>query len=121
MSSTIDVNVLLYAADESSPFNAQAAELVRRLAQGPELLYLFWPVLIGYLRMSTHSAIFDRPLSNEVATQNVADLLDLPHARAVGESDAFWQSYGAATSGMVVTGNLVGDAHLVALILENGV
>jgi toxin-antitoxin system PIN domain toxin len=121
MSSTIDVNVLLYASDESSSFHAKATGLVERLARGPDLLYLFWPVVMGYLRMSTHSAIFPRPLSVEIATGNVAQLLALPHTRTVGEGDDFWQVYGAVTSGGVVRGNLVSDAHLVALMVEHGV
>lgn len=121
MSSTLDVNVLLYASDESSAFHARAVELVRRLAEGPELLYLFWPVLMGYLRISTHPAIFPRPLSVAAATGNVEQLLALRHARAAGEQPDFWQIYRATTSGTVVAGNLVPDAHLVALMRENGV
>ncbi len=121
MSSTVDVNVLLYSSDESSPFHAKATGLVERLAEGPELLYLFWPVLLGYLRISTHSAIFPRPLSVEIATKNIEQLLDLPHARTAGEREDFWRMYRAATSGAVVAGNLVPDAHLVALMRENEV
>lgn len=121
MSATIDVNILLYASDESSAFHAKAAELVERLARGPDLLYLFWPVVMGYLRMSTHSAIFPRPLSVEIATGNVGQLLALPHTRSVGEGDDFWQVYGEVATGTVVRGNLVSDAHLVALMVEHGV
>ena len=121
MSSTVDINVLVYSSDESSPFHAKAAALITRLSEGPDLLHLFWPVLIGYLRIATHSAIFPRPLAVVVAMKNIEDLLALPHARATGEGDQFWPMYKATTSGMVVTGNLVSDAHLVALMRENGV
>lgn len=121
MSSTIDVNVLLYSSDESSPFHAKATDLLKRLAEGPEILYLFWPVLLGYLRVGTHSAIFPRPLSVETATKNIEQLLDLPHARTTGEHDDFWRTYTATTSNAVVAGNLVPDAHLVALMRENEV
>ena len=121
MSATIDANILLYASDESSAFHAKAGELLDRLARGPDLVYLFWPVLMSYLRMSTHPAIFTRPLSVDIATMNIEQLLGLPHARAVGEGDDFWHVYGAVTAGAVVRGNLVSDAHLVALMRENGV
>jgi predicted nucleic acid-binding protein len=47
MSSAVDINVLLYASDESSSFHAKALDLVDRLARGPELIYLFWPVVMG--------------------------------------------------------------------------
>lgn len=121
MSATVDVNVLLYSSDESSSFHAKALELVERLARESELLYLFWPVVMGYLRVATHSAIFPRPLSLEAAIANVEQLLTLPHVRATGESDGFWRVYRAMTSGMVVRGNLVPDAHLASLMRENGV
>jgi hypothetical protein len=121
MSSTVDVNVLLYSSDESSVFHARARELIERLAAGTELLYLFWPVLIGYVRMATHPAIFPRPLSPDAATSNVEQLLLRPHTRTSGEGEGFWQSYRATTSGIVVRGNLVTDAHLVALMRESGV
>ena len=121
MSSTLDVNVLLYASDDSSPFHDRAHELLERLARGPELLYMFWPVLMGYLRMATHPAIFPRPLPVEHATANVEALLGLSHVRSAGERDDFWPAFTAATAGMVVRGNLVPDAHLVALMRENEV
>lgn len=121
MSSTVDVNVLLYSSDESSPFHAKAIDLIARLAKGPEILYLFWPVLMGYVRMATHSAIFPRPLAVGTATKNVDQLLALPHARTPGEGEGFWGLYKATTAGMVVAANLVPDAHLVALMRESGV
>ena len=121
MSATVDVNVLLYASDESSSFHTKATELLERLARGPDLLYLLWPVLMGYLRLATHPAIFPRPLPVETATANVSQLLGLPHARALREGDDFWRMYSAVTSGVVVRGNLVSDAHLVALMRENGI
>ena len=121
MSSTLDVNVLLYASDESSPFHDRARELVERLVRGPELVYVFWPVLMGYLRMATHPAIFPTPLPVGDATANVEALLAVPHVRSAGERDTFWPAYTLATAGMVVRGNLVTDAHLVALMRENEV
>lgn len=121
MSATIDVNVLLYASDESSAFYVKAKELIARLARGADLIYLFWPVLMGYLRLSTHPAVFRRPLSVDAAMNNVEQLLALPQARSAGEGARFWSVYQATTAGLVVRGNLVPDAHLASLMRENGV
>lgn len=121
MSSTVDVDVLLHASDESSPFHAKALDLIERLALGPDLFHLLWPTVLGYLRIATHPAIFPRPLSVEQATGNVEQLLALSHVRTAGEGDDFWRVYKATTSGMVVRGNLVPDAHLVSLMRANGV
>lgn len=121
MSAALDVNVLVYASDRSSAFHGKALALVERLARGPELLYLFWPVIMGYLRIATHPAIFARPLSPEAAVSNIQQLVARAHTRCPGEGEQFWRTYGATTAPLVVRGNLVPDAHLVSLMRENGV
>jgi hypothetical protein len=121
VSFAIDANVLLYASDAASPFHERASAFLQRCAEGPELLYLPWSVAMAYLRIATHPVIFERPLSPDEATGNLEALLQRPHVRTLGEGDGFWDAYRRVTSGLVVRGNLVPDAHLVALLLESGV
>lgn len=121
MTYTIDANILLYASDRDSPFHERAVALVDELALGPELVHLFWPTVMGYLRVATHPAVFQRPLSHADARANVQALLELPHVQASGEGDAFWHRFTDVADDVAPTGNLVPDAHLVALMLENGV
>ena len=121
MSYTVDVNVLLYASDEASPRHAGARELVERMARGPEIAYLFWPTVMAYLRLATHPAVFARPLPFAAAVGNVGQLLARPHVQAPGEQDRFWDRYLEVANDAAPGGNLVPDAHLVALMLENGV
>ena len=120
MSSTVDANVLVYAANTADPLNQPAAALVSRLAAGPELVYLFWPTLLGFLRIVTHPGILPRPLAPRDAMHNVEALLDRPHVRAPGEADGFWPLYRAA-AGDQARGNDVPDAHLAALMRQHGV
>lgn len=121
MSATIDANVLLYASDTSSPHHDPARAFLRRITTGPDLTYLFWPVIMSYLRIATHSAIFERPLDPKAATQNVANLLLFPHIQTESEGERFWDLWQTSTAEMSVRGNLVPDAHLVALMREHGV
>lgn len=121
MSYTVDANVLLYASDESSPWHGAARAVVERLARGPDIAYLFWPTVMAYLRIATHPAIFDRPLSGTEAIRNVEQLLDRPHVQVPGEQDGFWDRYREVARDARPSGNLVADAHLVALMVENGV
>ena len=121
MSQTLDVNVLLYAADESSPRHGEARRVVEALAAGPEIAYLFWPTIMAYLRISTHPAIFEKPLPTRDALANIDALLSRPHVRAPGEQPEFWRRYRSVAADASPTGNLVPDAHLVALMLENEV
>jgi len=121
VSYTLDANVLLFASDESSPHHAAAAAFVERMAAGPELAYLFWPTTMAYLRIATHPSIFSRPLSPRRAVENVQALLDLPHVHSPGEQDRFWARFRDVVRDAQPAGNLVPDAHLVALMIENGV
>ena len=121
MSVTLDANVLLYASDAASPRHKRARELLEAVAAGPQLTYLFWPTIMAYLRIATHPAVFDRPLPAGAAIDNIEALLSRPHVRAPGEQPAFWPRYRAVASDAAPTGNLVPDAHIVALMLENEV
>lgn len=121
MSVTVDANVLLYASDSSSPFHPRARATLEALARGPEIVYLFWPTLMAYLRIATHPAVFREPLSGAQAIANVEALLSRPHVRAPGEGDRFWDLFREMAGEPPVSGNLVPDAHLVALMREHGV
>ena len=121
MTAAVDANVLVYASDESSSFHDRAIGLLEALATGPELVYLFWPVALGYLRIATHPAIFQRPLSATEAMANVEDLVSRPHVRTGGEAEVFWNIYRTVTGATPVRGNLVPDAHIVALMRQHGV
>jgi hypothetical protein len=120
MSATVDANVLVYASNQRDPVHAQAIELVTRLADGPDLLYLFWPVVLGYLRIVTHPAILQKPLTAREATANAEALLQRPHVRTPGEADGFWELF-RQTSRDLARGNDVPDIHLIALMRQHGV
>lgn len=121
MSATIDANVLLYASDTTSRFHRAAKAFLESVAQGPELLYLFWPTVMSYLRIATHPAVFDSPLRPEEAMANVGALLSLPHVQSPGEGDRFWARFLEVADEAEPRGNLIPDAHVVALMRENGV
>ena len=121
MSVTVDANVLLYASDEESRFNQRATELVGELAAGPGIVHLFWPTVIAYLRLATHPAVFSRPLPREEAIANVESLVGLAHIQTPGEVDRFWPTYRDVANDADARGNVVSDAHLVALMVQNGV
>lgn len=120
MSASVDANVLIYAANEDDPANGAARALIERLAAGPDLLYLFWPTLMAYLRITTNSRALRRPLTPDKAVENVDGLLRLPHVVAGTEGRSFWQTY-LDSGGATFRGNLVPDAHLAALMRDNGV
>jgi uncharacterized protein len=120
VSATLDVNILIYASNSADPAHEAARELVDRLAAGPDLLYLFWPTLTGYLRIGTHAAMLPRPLTPREALANVSELLALPHVRSPGEAEGFWELF-RATAGSALRGDDLPDAHLATLMRQHGV
>lgn len=120
MSVTVDTNVLLYAANADDEAHRVARELLERLARGPDLLYLFWPTIMGFLRIATHPAIFADPYTPEQAGTAIAALLERPNVHTPGEHDGFWKLY-RSTADAQTRANHVPDAHLAALMRQHGV
>jgi uncharacterized protein len=120
LSVTVDTNVLLYASNADDELHERARELVDGLARGPELLYLFWPTIMGFLRIATHPAIFPSPASPEQAGAAISALFERPTVRTEAEDGGFWDAY-RATAGNDTRGNHVPDAHLAALMRRHGV
>ena len=121
MSYSLDVNLLLYASDVSSPFHEKARGFLEACMNRRDVLYLSWPTLMGYLRIATHPSVFDEPLTPEEAMANVETLLGLSNTRCLVEEEGFWESYRATAGDTAVRGNLVPDAHLAALLRLHGI
>lgn len=121
MTATLDVNVLVYAADERSSRHDRARSFLDDVARSTSLTYLFWPVLIGYVRIITHPRIIDAPLSPEEAMQDIEGLISRPQIVTPGEGDHFWSIFRNVASEVRPRATLVPDAYLVALMREHGV
>jgi len=121
MSFGIDVNILLYASDESGPLHQKATSFLEQCATGREVFCLAWITIMSYMRMATHPAIFERPLTHDQAARNIENLLNLPHCRVIGEEEGFWHTYRQVTSDVPTRGNLVPDVHLASILLGHGI
>jgi toxin-antitoxin system PIN domain toxin len=120
LSATVDTNILLYAANVDDEVHSQARELLERLARGPDMLYLFWPTIMGFLRIATHPAIFPAPMAPAEAIEAMTALHERPKVRAPGEQMGFWELYLLA-AGQDTRANHVPDAQLAALMRQHGV
>ncbi len=120
MSATVDTNVLLYAANADDEAQTVARQLLERLAGGPDLFYLFWPTIMGFLRIATHPSIFPDPYTPEQAIAAITGLIDRPNVRIGSEREGFWEMY-RSTANHQTRGNHVPDAYLAALMRQHGV
>lgn len=120
MSVTVDANILVYASNRDDSAHDAANRLMNRLGEGPELVCLFWPAIMGYLRIATNPSIIRRPLAFSDAVANVAAFLERPHVRTETETDDFCRLL-KSFSDDHPRGNDVPDTHLAALMRLHGV
>jgi toxin-antitoxin system PIN domain toxin len=116
----VDANVLVYATDGDAPLHERAREwLLAAFARG-EAIGFAWVVLLAFVRLSTHVAVFPRPLTPEQAVDLVDLWLRQPAAVLVEPG----RRHPSLLRGLLLesgtAGNLVNDAHLAALALEHG-
>jgi toxin-antitoxin system PIN domain toxin len=121
LTGALDVNLLLYASDHSSPFHEGSSAFLSQVVTSREVFCLTWPTVMAYLRIATHPSVFRSPLVPAEAMRNVSVLLASPYCRVLSEEEGFWQVYQRVAAALPVRGNLVGDAHLVALMLQHDV
>jgi uncharacterized protein len=116
-----DVNLLLYAADESSSHCARARSWLEQTLSGTEEIGFAWPALLGFIRISTNPAAFASPLSTAEAFEFVDSWLGAPVATVVHPSERHASHLRELLESIGSTaGNLTTDAHLAALAIEHG-
>lgn len=116
----VDANVLLNAVNERAPEHTAAREWLGAALGASEAVAFAWTVLLAFLRLSTHPAVFPRPLSPAQAAAVVERWLESPSAVTVEPTRRHLALLGGLLERAGTAGNLVGDAHLAALALEHG-
>ncbi|CAN5208103.1 hypothetical protein BH24PSE2_BH24PSE2_01950 [soil metagenome] len=118
----VDTNVLVYAADEDSPFHSACRSWVEHRRARPDAWYITWAICYEFLRVATHPRVMRRPWNAPAAWSFVAALLTAPglgillatqrHAEVAAEVIAELPH---------LAGNLLHDAHTAILMREHGI
>lgn len=77
----VDLNILLYAHDTTSRFHIPALKWWESVMSGAEPVGLCWPVIAGFIRITTNPRVFRSPYSVTEATSTVAVWLGHPTIR----------------------------------------
>ena len=117
----LDTNVLVAAHRLDAPAHAASFKLIEGLALGARPFGLFWPSLYEFLRVVTHHRVFDPPTSVEKALAAIDEFISLPAVRVLSETERHAEVLHEVLRASPVAGNLLHDAHLVALAIEHGV
>ncbi len=116
----VDANVLLHAVNERSREHVTARDWLHGALNGTEAVAFAWTVTLAFLRISTHPAVFPRPLSPGQAADTVEQWLEAPVAVTIEPTARHLPLLRGMLEQEGTAGNLVGDAHLAALALEHG-
>ena len=63
----VDVNLLIYAVNQDSPYHDKAKSWLETAVSGTETVGLPWIVLLAFLRLTTRPGLFQKPLSVDAA------------------------------------------------------
>jgi toxin-antitoxin system PIN domain toxin len=117
----VDTNILVFAHREELAKHERARGRLEELATGDEPWYLPIFCLAEFVRVVTHPRLFDPPSTREEALGALNALLPSPSLSVLYPGQRWWPIFQEAATEARVAGNLVFDAAIVALCLENGV
>ena len=115
-----DINLLLYAHNPRATHHQKAFQWWNQCLQGNEGVALAWVVILGFVRITTHPRVFERPMTVAAAAGRVEEWLTLPHIHLVHPAQTHFQTWSALLQQIGTAGNLTTDAHLAALAIERG-
>jgi toxin-antitoxin system PIN domain toxin len=115
-----DVNLLVYAVDQSSRHHARVRPWLEQTLSGTEEVGFAWMVLLGFLRISTNPLAFGETLSPDRALEFIDSWLGSPVATTVHPNKGHANRLRDLLAPVGTAGNLTNDAHLAALAIEHG-
>lgn len=113
-----DVNLLIYAYDSRSSFHSLAKIWWEGLLNGDREVGLVWPVVRGFLRLTTHRAYAEEPLSVDVAQGYVDSWLQRKIVSTVEAGPEHWRIFSQVLQESRVSGALISDAVLATFAIE---
>jgi uncharacterized protein len=116
----IDANLLVYAYHGQSAEHAASREWLEAALSGTEPVRLAWMTIWAFLRISTSSRIFKRPMSAAEAGDAVSSWLEQANVQVLEPEDRHWDILRDLIRKGQASGPLMMDAALAALAIEHG-
>lgn len=116
----VDVNLLLYAYDNTSRFHAVAKPWWEDALSQPVPVGLPWATLLAFLRITTNPRVLTNPMDIAEATEHVDSWLQRPMTHLVHPTERHWEILHSLLTSTRSPANYVPDAHLAALAIEHG-
>ena len=115
-----DVNLLIYAVDETSAFHSGAKTWWDGALSSSQIVGLCYPSMLGFIRLVTNRRVFASPLSITEALEYVDSWLTQPNTTIVVPTPRHWPLLRALLESTEFGATLTTDAHIAALAIEHG-
>jgi len=116
----VDANLLLYAYHPRAEQHEASRAWLEAILSGSEMVRFTWLTLWAFLRISTNSRIFERPLSALEAGTAVSSWLAQPSVGILDPGERHWEILLRLMREGQTAGPLVMDAVLASLAIEHG-
>lgn len=116
----VDVNVLVYAFREDAPGHVAHRAWLEELVYSDEAYAVADQVLAGFLRIVTHPRVFHPATPVEAGLAFANAFRNRPNAVPVAPASRHWGIFARLCQDVGARGNLVPDAWLAALAIEQG-
>lgn len=113
-----DVNLLVYAHDEATPYHDRARRWWEDLASRAIPVAVPWAVVFGFVRLTTHPDVMRVPLTAGEALDRVESWLALDHVRVLDPGPRHLAIARRMFEATGVAGRLTTDTHIAALAIE---
>lgn len=113
-----DVNLLIFAHNSGATHHQAAREWLLNLMQGGKPVGLPWIVISGFIRISTHPKLLEKPIRVDDAIGITRSWLSRKNVRIVEPGSRFQELFFAGLEKLGTAGNLTTDAYLAALAIE---
>lgn len=114
----VDANVLLSAVNRDAEHHAEAKRWLDGALSGGETVGFAWVVVLAFVRLATKVGLFPHPLPIDDAMARVEAWLSAAPAVIVEPGVAHARVLADLLARAGVGGNLVNDAHVAALAIE---
>lgn len=114
-----DVNLLVYAVDETSPFHTRARRWWDDLLSSTDTVGLCYPCILGFVRLTTNLRVFESPLAVGHVLDLVQSWLDQPNAVLLTPTARHWSILSGLLRSASTGANLTTDAHIAAYAIEH--
>ena len=118
----VDTNILVYAADEDSPFHARCFEVLEEWRNQASAWCSIWGILYEFLRVTTHPRIFRAPRSATHARNFLEAVLPSPSLDILLPTERHAEVAAEVMKEVPhLSGNLMYDLQTAVLMREHGI